>query len=73
MVVQQHSEIHFPVSVHSYYNSWKNNVSLHGSKCKQTHGKEITLNSYIESYKPTALGPSLSNHICSVHYEIIPE
>lgn len=27
-------------------------------KCEQTHGREITLNQYIQSHKLTALGPS---------------
>jgi hypothetical protein len=57
MVVQQHSEIHFPVSIHPNYNSWENNVILYGYKYKQIHSMEITLNSYVQSYKPTALEP----------------
>lgn len=56
MVAQQHSEIHFPVSTHSYYNSWKTMLVWMDLKCEQTHVKEITLNYYIQSHKPTALG-----------------
>lgn len=64
MVVQQHSEIHFSVSIHITI-AGKTMLVWIDLKCEQIHGKEITLNYYIQSHKPTALGPSPYNLVCS--------